>query len=141
MDGFWPTVITIANVIGLPAVITWALYDRRRVRNEARQGELVGDEQEATLPNRIRSSSVVTLEAEILALQNTFNADRQIKDHTIQWLKEQLEEEREENRKKDRLIDELQDKVRDLTRRVAALVNDLDRVQQDLDRFKAQSKE
>ena len=104
MSGFWEIVITGANVIGLPAVITWALYDRRRVRNEARKGELDTHEHEATLPNRVRSSSVVTLEAELLALQNSFNADRQIKDNTIQWLKDQLEEERDENARKDRLI-------------------------------------
>lgn len=133
-------IITVANVIGLPAVITWALYDRRRVRNEAREGELTTEEQEATLPNRVRSSSVVTLEAELLALQNSFNADRQIKDNTIKWLTEQLEAERQENVKKDQLIDQLQAKVRELTGQVANVVSDLNRVQRDLDRFKAEQK-
>lgn len=130
-------VARVLALVGLPGVVTWFLYDRRRVHNEDKQGELAVDEAEATLPNRVRSSSVVTLEAEIMALSNSFDTDRRIKDETIQYLRDELGVARAEIAERDRLIDSLQEQLNDLKRKVSMLTRDLDRVQQELDSAKA----
>lgn len=118
--------IRLLAVVGLPSVTTWFLRERRKLRNQ-------NLETEATMPNRVRTSSVVTLEAEIMALSNSFDTDRRIKDETIAFLTAQLEEAREDITERDCKIDSLQAQVlalkRDaeaVTRRLVALQGELD---------------
>lgn len=120
------------NVIGLPAVITWALYDRRKIRNAGDKGALENEELAETMPNRVKSSSVVTLEAEILALSRTFEMDREAKERTIKFLQQQLTEAREDVLERDLLIDALQEKVAALQRQVNMINTELVEVQQKL---------
>lgn len=115
-------IVRILAIVGLPSVTAWFLYDRRRIRNQ-------NLEQEETMPNRVRSSSVVTLEAEIMALSRSFDTDRRIKDETIQFLQEQLDE-------RDKLIDSLQAQLGSLRRKVATVTRDLESVQHELDSLK-----
>lgn len=133
----WEVILTVGNWLAIPSVVAWVLYDRRRIDNEARQGHADAEVAEKIAPDRIKSSSIMTLEAEILALQQSFNADRKIKDDTIRWLKEQLEEARLENMEKDRLIDKMQEQVSELKTQVRNLSGHLDRVQKDLDRVRS----
>lgn len=130
--------LKVLTIIGMPSVVAWALYDRRRVRNEANRGELEVKEQETTLPNRVRSSSVVTLEAEIMALSNSFDTDRRIKDATIAFLQDQLQEARAEITARDQLIDALQDQVEGLKRNVVKVTRDLDRLHGELQTLRSE---
>jgi septal ring factor EnvC (AmiA/AmiB activator) len=124
----------ILNVIGMPTVIAWALYDRRRIRNEGKQGELEVQEAEATLPNRVKTSSVVTLEAELLALSRTFEMDREAKERTIAFQAQQLSEARRDIAEREAVIDSLREKVAGLQRQVNAVTSELADVHRQLDR-------
>ena len=130
--------LAILNVIGLPTVIAWALYDRRRIRNEGKQGELQVQEAEATLPNRVKTSSVVTLEAELLALSRTFEMDREAKERTIAFYAQQLAEARRDIEERDAVIDSLREKVVGLQRQVNAVTTELADVHRQLDRMSPQ---
>lgn len=121
------------NIIGLPTIIGWALYDRRRIRNAANKGQLENEELEQTLPNRVKSSSVVTLEAEILALSRTFEMDREAKERTIAFLQEQLAEARADLLERDRAIDSLQEKVARLQQQISQITGELTAVQKELE--------
>lgn len=121
------------NIIGLPTIIGWALYDRRRVRNAANKGQLENEELEQTLPNRVKSSSVVTLEAEILALSRTFEMDREAKERTIAFLQEQLAEARADLLERDKAIDSLQEKVGRLQKQISQITGELSAVQRELE--------
>jgi septal ring factor EnvC (AmiA/AmiB activator) len=121
------------NVIGLPAVISWALYDRRKIRNANDKSGLQNKEMEETLPNRVKTSSVVTLEAEILALSRTFEMDREAKERTINFLQGQLAEARNDVIERDKVIDSLQSKVAMLQKQVNQINRELHVVQQELE--------
>lgn len=127
-------ILEVLNIVGIPAIITWALYDRRRIRNEGNKGELDVEEQEATLPDRVRSSSIVTLEAELLALSRTFEMDREAKERTIAFQAQQLAEARADLEERDKVIDGLRDKVASLQRQVTAVTRELAEVHGELDR-------
>lgn len=130
----WLDVLTrVLTVLGIPTVVGWALYDRKRIRNEGAKGAVEVEEAEETLPHRVRSSSVVTLEAEIMALSNSFDTDRRIKDETIAFLQAQLAEAREEIEARDEMIDSLQEQVRTLRANVNQVNRDLDRLQGELE--------
>lgn len=113
------------NIIGIPAIVTWVLYDRRRVRNQADRGQLENEELEQTLPDRVKSSSLITLEAELISLQKTFTADRELKENTIQWLSSQLAEARADILERDKLIDRLQEQLNILRTQMEDLQREL----------------
>lgn len=122
----------ISVIVGLPGVITYLVKERRKNNAEARRAETDADYAEAELPNRLRSSSVITIEAELAALQKTFQDDRNAKERTIEFLSEQLEAERAASAMKDRRIRELEEKVQALQARVAEVSDELARVSEDL---------
>lgn len=127
------TGVRVLTVIGTPGIILWFLYDRHKIKTANRIANVNADEVEATLPDRMRSSSVVSLEAEIVALRNSFNTDRRIKDETIKWLTEQLGDARRDLAERDAVIDSLQDQLTMLKEKMRVMTLDLNRVQSRLD--------
>lgn len=125
-------VLRVLTAIGLPAVILWFLRERRNQAANDREAEAQADVSEAEVPLRVRSSSVVTLEAEIAALSRTFQDDRKLKQDTIDWLTAQLDAERRANVAKDRRIRELEAKFQGLQTRFDEVSEDLKRVSHDL---------
>ncbi len=125
-------VARISAMVGLPAVLLYLIKERRRNNAEARKVEADADYASADLPNRLRSSSVVTMEADIAALRRTFTDDRAAKERTIKFLSDQLEAERAASLAKDTRIRELEEKVQVLQRRVAEVSEELARVSEDL---------
>lgn len=119
-------------IVGLPAVLMYLIKERRKNNAEARRAETDADYAEAELPNRMRSSSIVSLEAELAALQKTFKDDRSAKEETIKFLKAQLEQARADSIAKDRRIRELEEKVGQLQARLAEISEELARVSADL---------
>jgi chromosome segregation ATPase len=119
-------------IVGLPAVLMYLIKERRKTNAEARRAETDAEYAEAELPNRLRSSSVITIEAELAALQRTFQDDRNAKERTIEWLSEQLEAERAASAAKDARIRDLEAKVTQLQTRVAQLSDELAQVSEDL---------
>jgi uncharacterized protein YlxW (UPF0749 family) len=122
----------ISVILGLPGVIGYLIKERRKNNAEARRAETDAEYAEAELPNRLRSSSVITIEAELAALQRTFQDDRNAKERTIEWLSEQLEAERAASAAKDARIRDLEAKVTQLQSRVAQLSEELAQVSEDL---------
>lgn len=110
--------IKAAGAVGLPAVLIYLLYYRRKVTIENRSLGARAAVDEATIPVAIKSSSVTQLEAELAALATSFETDRKIKGDTIDWLQRQLEEERAANREALRAKD---DKIRELEETIASL--------------------
>ena len=134
MDWDWGTISQVLNYIGFPAIITWFLYDRKRLRAEARKQDASATVAEGKAPNEIRTSSVVSLEAEIVALQKSFDADRRIKDATIDWLSDELDDARTELESKDALIDALKKQVRTLMGEADTIKRRLKEVERELNR-------
>jgi len=129
----WDQILRWGNWIGIPAVTTWWLYDRRKIRNQGRVGEAEADVAALTVKDKAKSSSIVTLEAELLAAQRSFDADRAVKDSTILWLQHQLEEARAEDERKETVIDKLQAQVRSMQARMDQMSRELTQLQKDLE--------
>jgi chromosome segregation ATPase len=129
---WWPYLVQIINWLGIPAVIGWALYDRRRIRNENRIGGADANVAELTVPDRIKSSSIVTLEAELVAARKSFEADRAIKDETIRDLRQELTNARNEDDRKDQLIEDLLRKVRTQGRKLEELQRTQEQMEHEL---------
>ena len=115
---------TAAGWLGIPAIVTWFLYDRRRLRAQGRVEDVALD--------RVKSSSIVTLEAELVAARKSFDADRAIKDNTIQYLTKTVEEQRMEIDRKDEVIDRLMQQVRLLKDELVGVNDRINAVQQEL---------
>lgn len=135
LDWVWK----IVNVIGLPGVITWALYDRRKLKNQARKDEIQIEVDEANAPNKVKTSSIVTLEAELMALSRTFEMDREAKERTIKWLTDQNRALRQEIEERDTLIDKLQENIDNLKGQVRRVTANLEQVQRDLDHLRGKT--
>lgn len=119
-------------IVGLPAVLMYLIKERRKNNADARRAETDADYAEAELPNRIRSSSAVSLEAELAALQRAFDVERNSTARTVEHLSEQLEAERAQSAAKDQRIRELEEKVLLLQGRVEDLTDELKSVAADL---------
>jgi len=125
----------LGALVGLPSVIIYLMYYRRRIKNQAVL-------QEGRIPIQIKSSSVTQLESELAALAATFETDRRLKGETIDWLTGQLENDRQllaqerlASAAKDQRITELSDTVRELQSRVVDLVDDLGALERKLQEF------
>ena len=132
MKDFLSLVAQISVIVGLPGVIIYLIKERRKNNAEARRAETDAEFAEADLPNRQRSSSVVTLEAELAALQRAFDVERNSTARTVEHLSEQLEAERAQSAAKDKRIRELEEKVVQLQGRVEELTDELKSVAADL---------
>jgi chromosome segregation ATPase len=125
-------VARISVIVGLPGVLMYLVKERRKNNAEARAAEADAEVDEAEVPLRVRTSSVVTLEAEVAALQRAFDMERNSNQRTIEHLAEQLEAERALSAAKDQRIRELEEKVQQLQHRVSEVSDELARVSEDL---------
>ena len=123
---------TAAGWLGIPAIVTWFLYDRRRLRAQGRVEDVGADVVERTALDRVKTSSIVTLEAELVAARKSFDADRAIKDNTIQYLTKTVEEQRMEIDRKDEVIDRLMQQVRLLKDELVGVNDRINAVQPEL---------
>lgn len=123
----------VVNLLGLPAVITYFLYDRTKLQNENRGEELQLKETEETLPDRVKTSSVLSLEAEWLAYKKTSDAKFVVMQETIDHLVRQLAEARKELQERDEIIDRLDKQLGSVKRRVNQLQDQVDDLQRQLD--------
>jgi cob(I)alamin adenosyltransferase len=114
MDNWGKWILELLSLLAIPSVVTWALYDRRRVRAADKISEADAQVADATIPHHIQSSSVVTMEAQVAALGKSFDMDRTIKDATIAYLRRELAEKDAEIDRKDAVIDDLLSKVRSM---------------------------
>jgi chromosome segregation ATPase len=122
----------IVLLLGLPGVITYLVKERRKNNADARMAEADAEFAEEDLPNRHKTSSIVSLEAQVTAMQKTFKTDRENRDETIAFLRGELESEREASKRKDDRIRELEEKVQKLQARVSDLSRELAQVSRDL---------
>ncbi len=122
---FIETALQFLNWAGIPVVLGWALYDRRKLKND---NEIA----EATAGDKVKTSSIVTLEAELVAARKSFDADRSIKDQTIEWLRDSLAEARVEDARKDELIEDLLRKVRTQGRRIEEMAREQVKLESEL---------
>lgn len=119
-------------VLGLPGILAYAVKQRRKDQAEARAMEAEADVAEGQVQPKVKTTSIVSLEAEIAALSKTFQEDRRLKEQTIDWLSRQLDAERAASARKDLRIRELEEKVQALQTRVAEVSDELARVSEDL---------
>ena len=118
----------VGSLIGLPAVTLYLIRSRRKERAEARREEAAAEVDEKTVGNRVTTSSITTLEAEIAALQRAFDVSRATDADTIARLRADIAEERRSSAEKDARIRELEQKVQTLQGRVAEVSDELARV-------------
>lgn len=127
----------------VPLALVKVLFDRRRNRAAARTTEAAADVDKATVPDKVASSSRVTLEGELAALSKTFRDDRAMKEETIAWQTQQIKEMRSAHAQevaefarqvteRDERIRELEAKVRGLQQRVSDMNDELESMAQDL---------
>ena len=118
-------ILRIAGALGLPALLLWALKERRKTRAE-------GAVAERTVGAVVQKTDAGALEAHVLAIERAFSVERASKDRRIAELEERLDEVRQDcaeqiadvERRKDALIGELRDQVATLTARLNALTGE-----------------
>lgn len=122
----------IAAGVGLPGVIVYYIRDRRKTSAEARQLEAGADVDERTIGDRVKTSSIATIEAEVAAMQRSFEISRAADAATM--LRIQADNERlvRESAAKDLRIRELESKVQQLQARVSEVSDELARVSDEL---------
>lgn len=139
MDYFDWVVRTLV-AFGVPTLVVYFVKEKRRRNAEDRVIEADADVAEAAVLYRNRNTSITSLEAEIAALQRTFDADRATKQATIDWLNGQLVEERRVSAERERLhlrqIAVLEGKVAGLQQSLADVSEQLTRVNVDLRRLR-----
>ena len=118
----------VGTLIGLPGVTLYLIRSKRKERAEARRLEAAADVDEQTIVNRVTTSSITRLEAEIAALQSSFDVSRATDADTIARLRAEIAEERRSSAEKDARIRELETKVQTLQARVAEVSDELHRV-------------
>lgn len=128
-------IIRAIVALGVPGVIGKFFYDRRRVRAGGRAEEARARIAELTADDKVVVSSVTTQEALRLALQKSFEADRAVKDDTIEFLGRQLASSRQREvelntrmAEKDALIHQLQERVTQLQEQLRAQADELVRI-------------
>lgn len=127
-DWFVRTVVAL----GLPGVAIYYVRDRRKGIAEARRNEASADVDERTVKDKVRTSSIASLEAEVAAMQRSFEAGRAADADTIAHLRAEIREERESSALKDKRIRELESKVQILQARVSEVSDELARVSDEL---------
>ena len=118
--------------IGFPSLLGKYIYDsvkNRPTRAARRQARLDAQIAAATADDKIRSSSVTSVEAQMVAMAKGFDQERQSKDRTIAFQEGQITTLRAENADKDQVIRELKATVEDLQRQLADV---LDRINEQL---------
>ncbi|WP_030526596.1 hypothetical protein [Phycicoccus jejuensis] len=118
--------------VGLPGVAIYYVRDRRQKNAEARRAEAAADLDEQTTPDRAKTSSIATIEAEMVAMQRAFETSRAADAQTIARLEGSLEAERKASDAKDRRIGDLESKVAELKTRLAELSDELAHVSDEL---------
>lgn len=124
----WAMRLTV--VFGLPGVLI--NYVRKRVvaHRRRRLEEIEGDVQEATIQDRIQSSSITTLEAQRVALVAAWEAERKSMQGTIEFQAEQLRQERAYSASRDAVIAELREQVDRLQSELSAVATKIRQLQQ-----------
>lgn len=122
----------LATVLGLPGVVIYLIRYRRAENAAARRAEAGADVDELTVPDKVRTSSIATLEAEMAAMQRAFDISRTTDAQTIARLSEQIQAERAASAEKDVRIRELESKVQTLQARVSEVSEELARVSDEL---------
>lgn len=130
----WSSIYQFLNWIGIPTIIGWFMYDRKRIRAEGRKGDAEADVAEGKAPLEIRTSSIVSLESEIVAITKSFESDRRIKEATLEYLKGELTDARAEIESKDALIDSLKKKVRTMMEEIDTMQHRLMTMEHELER-------
>ena len=122
----------IATVVGLPGVVIYLLRYKRPETAAARLTEAEADVDERTIADKVRTSSIATIEAEMAAMQRAFETSRAADASTIARLRNDLDAERQSSEQKDRRIRELESKVLALQTRVSEVSDELARVSDEL---------
>lgn len=122
----------LATIVGLPGVIIYLVRYRRRETAAARAAEADASVDELTVGDRVRTSSIATLEAEMAAMSKAFDISRTADAQTIARLRADLDAERASSERKDLQIRELQSKVQALQARVSEVSDELARVSDEL---------
>lgn len=116
--------------LGVPGAAWWYIRQRLAKSRAQRRAE-AADAQvtEATAPDRVKSSSITTLDAQLAATISAFDAERAAKDRTIGFLTNENARLQEANDEKDRRlrealerIDQLQAQLNELAEQVRSAV-------------------
>ena len=121
-----------ATVVGLPGVVIYLVRYKRSETAQARSTEADADVDELTVADKVRTSSIATIEAEMAAMQQAFANARAADAATIARLSEENRDIRASSAEKDERIRELENKVQQLQARVSEVSDELARVSEDL---------
>lgn len=122
----------LATILGLPGVLIYLVRDRRTKNAEARSVEADALVDEETVPDKLRTSSIATIEAEIAAMQRAFDISRAADAQTIERLRREVAQERESSAAKDVRISELETRVAELKTKMSELSDELAHVSDEL---------
>lgn len=137
LHGLFDWVVKASAGIGFPGLLVKFSYDwwkNRPSRAALRKAAAEADVEEAIRTDRIRSSSISSMEAQTLAMVKSWEAERAAKDETIRFQGEQLAAQRTENAEQAKIIRELRSRVESLQSQVADVLETLKALQPNDDR-------
>lgn len=114
-----------AVALGVPTLLGKYIRDGLRSRAARRRDNTEAEVVEAIAEDRIKSSSITTLEAQHVATQKAWDAERTALKGTIDFQAVQLTEAREYARSRDDIISELRARVEELQGQLAEIAGKL----------------
>lgn len=133
--GDWVVKALAGLPIGLIAKYGYDLLKARKSRAKKRIETAEADVEEAVRKDKIKSSSITTLENQMVAERNSWASERDAKDRTIEFLREENENLRHEVRDKNKKLTEALATIDELRQRLDELADD---VRQQLQQHDAQ---
>ena len=127
--GDWVVKALAGLPVGLIAKYAFDVVKSRKTRGARRIEDADADVEEAVRQDKIKSSSITTLEAQMVAERNSWASERDAKDRTIDFLREQNGNLQHELRDRDAVISDLRGKLADLQRQLDEVVSQIDSVQ------------
>lgn len=122
-------VVRAIVALGIPGVTTKFALDWRKRRFKQRGQNVADSINEATAADKIESSSILTIQARMAALISTFDAERRIKDGTIDFQDKRITALEEDVADRDRIIAELRVTVEELRKQLDAVASRIDNLQ------------
>lgn len=117
----------ICNVlvgVGAPGAVVWFVRDRRRAKAESRKVESSADLDEATITDKIESSSITTINNRVALLLKIHDAEKTALNSTIEHQAEQLMQRDGRIEQLEALRAELTAEIEQLQRELASTTRD-----------------
>lgn len=118
---FWPHASQWIAGVGIPAVLAWFGRQQWKSASARRAARAADGVEEATAPDKIKTSSVTALESQMMAMDRTFGLERASYERRIGFLEHELTDRDVQIEQKDRRLREALEKIDELQRQLTEL--------------------